>query len=165
MRTKMITQIELKDTLNNDHNTGEFSWLVSRAKWIKIGDRAGCIHKSTGYRVIRINGKNYYEHRLAWLYHYGYLPTKQIDHINRDRTDNRIANLREVSPGENKQNRVKQSNNTSGFKGVTKKGNRWMAQIWIDGEKIYLGTFDSPQEGDIAYQKAALQHHPFRPTC
>jgi hypothetical protein len=85
-----MTQDELKEILNYDSLTGNFTWLVSKSKKIKIGDRAGCIAKSTGYRVIGINGKPYLEHRLMWLYYHGYFPSVGIDHINGDRSDNRI---------------------------------------------------------------------------
>lgn len=138
----------------------QFYWIVRPAHRIKIGDRAGSLTKN-GYWSITIDGKRYLEHRLVWLWHHGYLPTKLIDHINGDPSDNRIENLREATYAENQQNRGKQKNNTSGYKGVTKKGNRWMAQIRINGEKIYLGTFDTAYEAHLAYEKAALIYHPF----
>ena len=155
-----MTQDELKQILHYDSITGIFTWLKpSKFTKIKIGDMAGCLENS--YRKIKIDGNAYKEHRLAWLYVYGYLPTKMIDHINGDTLDNSIENLREVTGSENQQNRGKQKNNSSGYKGVTKCGNKWRSEIQVNGKKIYQGTFHSPEEASEAYKKAALIYHPF----
>lgn len=73
---------------------------------------------SLGYVQIKISGKLYHAHRLAWLYVYGYMPEKEIDHINRIRDDNRIANLREATSQLNSLNTGIYKNNTSGSKGI-----------------------------------------------
>lgn len=160
-----MTQDEVKQIFSNDATTGEFTWLVSTSNRIKVGDRAGNLSK-TGYRQIQINNKRYYEHRLAWLYHYGYLPTKQIDHKNGDPTDNRIDNLREATDAENKQNLVKYKNNSSGFMGVTfhKESGKWLARINKGGKAYRLGLFNTPEEAHDAYLKAKANLHTFQPT-
>lgn len=161
----MITQNELKETMKNDHNTGKFTWLVANSSKIKIGDRAGSLN-SIGYRRIKINGKDYLEHRLVWLYHYGYLPTKHLDHINGIRDDNRIDNLREATSAENHQNRSKSKNNTSGFMGVTwaKHANKWQSRICKGGKNHHLGYYDTPEEAHAAYVKTKAELHTFNPT-
>lgn len=101
------------------------------------------------------------EHRLAWFLHYGEWPTCQVDHINGDRHDNRISNLRLASSSENQRNRKRPKNNTSGYKGVSwiEHYQMWQATIKFDGKNKYLGRFDTPEEASDAYNKAALRHH------
>jgi hypothetical protein len=130
------------------------------------GDIAGSISKTTGYRQIQINKKCYKEHRLAWLYVHGTLPTNHIDHINGNKHDNRIDNLREATHSENHQNRCTQHNNTSGFTGVVwhKRENKWQSRISIDGVRVQLGYFNTPYEAHLAYLKAKAELHTFNPT-
>ena len=95
MATNSITQDDLKSLLTYDPDTGEFRWRFSRPRCAK-GALAGTASYH-GYTVIKINGRSYRAHRLAWLYEYGRWPNGELDHINRRRSDNTIANLREVS--------------------------------------------------------------------
>lgn len=138
-----MTQTELKQLLFYCDVTGHFTWLMSNSKKIKIGDMAGCLNKKDGYRYIKINGKLYLEHRLAWLYVHGVMPPDMVDHRNRIRDDNRIDNLRLATNAENQQNRDKPKNNTSGVTGVTwnKRSGKWLAQIMVNRKNIYLGIF------------------------
>jgi hypothetical protein len=161
-----MTQDELKQLLHYSPDTGEFTWLKITSTKIKVGDMAGCLHKSNGYRHIKINNKPYKEHRLAWLYVHGSLPTHDIDHINGVRDDNRINNLREATHSENQQNRIKQKNNSSGFTNVTwyKQRNKWKSYIAKNGKQIFLGYFDTPDEAYDEYLKAKSQLHTFNPT-
>ena len=104
----MITQKELKELLQYNENTGIFTWKINKAKQIQIGSVAGYLHH-TGYIFIKINNKNYLAHRLAWLFIYGKIP-KMIDHINRQRNDNRINNLRETNYKDNRLNSADMDN-------------------------------------------------------
>lgn len=108
----------------------------------KQGTIAGTLRKD-GYIEIRFNGKKQLAHRLAWLYIYAELPKDGIDHINHDRSDNSIDNLREVGHSINMLNKTKYTNNSSGVCGVNwyKPNNKWNAQIQVDGKKINLGYF------------------------
>lgn len=116
---------------------------------------------SHGYVVIRIDGKIHGAHRLAWLYAHGEWPTV-IDHINGDRADNRIANLRNVTQTENMQNlRSAPANSHSGMLGAHRSGRnrRWTSRIRIAGKSVKLGLFDTPEEAHAAYMAAKATHH------
>jgi len=103
------------------------------------------MHKK-GYIHIKYEGEIYKAHRLIWKWWYGYDP-EQVDHVNGDKSDNRIDNLRNVNNKTNCRNRTKQNNNTSGFTGVTwfEQAGKWRAQIKIDQKQIYIGSYDTPQ--------------------
>jgi citrate synthase len=92
----MITQKYLKSILYYSENTGNFIWRVRKSNRTNIGDVAGKL-SFCGYVVIKIDGKEYKAHRLAWLYVHGNHPENQIDHANRNREDNRIKNIREAT--------------------------------------------------------------------
>ena len=156
----MITQEELKRQLHYANETGILTWLVSNSPSVKIGDIAGT-KRPDGYMSIQINCKRYLSHRLAWLYVYGEIPLKYIDHINTIKDANWILNLREATRSENHFNRGAYKNNTSGFKGVAfhKETNKWVAQAWLNGKKHYLGLFPTPELASEAYQAFAIKHH------
>lgn len=146
---------ELRSILDYEPETGIFTWKVSTSRRVKVGAVAGC-QNVLGYLQIRVQSRLYLAHRLAWLYHFGEWPTDQIDHVNRVRTDNRIANLRDVSQKQNSQNRSKSSTNTSGHTGVYwhKRDSKWVATIMHNQKNIHLGYF-SILEDAIAARKAA----------
>jgi len=155
----MLTAERLHDLLNYDPLTGIFYWRVNRSN-IKAGSVAG--HPTLrGYITIRIDHLPYQAHRLAWLYTYGSWPTDQIDHANRIKTDNRIANLREASRSENLRNSARRSDNTSGFKGVSwfPKAQKWGALIAINNHRIFLGLYDTREAAAAARREAADRLH------
>jgi hypothetical protein len=161
----VIDQSKVKEMLLYDLNTGVFTWKVDFKNMLRIGDVAGSIHPVKFYRTIRISGKGYMAHRLAWLYVHGDWPKKQIDHINRNRDDNRISNLRDIDGFENMQNRMAQKNSKSGVKGVSwsKRIKRWTAQIEKQGISKHLGVFKTIQEAEAAYLSAAINTHNCNP--
>ena len=145
----MITQEYLKSRLRYDPDTGHFVWVNAPPNWLRIiGQRAGW--PCNGYVQISIDGKQYYAHRLAWLYIYGLLP-KQLDHKNRTRTDNRINNLRLCTTSQNGANKSKHVNNDLPM-GVAKHKGKFQAGIMLKGKSIYLGRFDTPEEASSIYQ-------------
>ena len=115
---------------------------------------------SHGYICIRVDNVLYTAHRLAWLYAYGRWPTHQLDHINKDRADNRLCNLREATNAENAQNRKRRDNKT-GYTGVNRENNKWKAEIKLNYKTIRLGLFDTPEEAHAAYLSAKHGLHPF----
>ena len=159
---KDITVESLRGLLDYDPDTGIFCWRVSRGNRIKVGAAAGTV-SSNGYIVIRVDGTRFKAHRLAWLYTHGVMPTHDIDHLNRVRADNRIANLRDVSRSMNLQNQTRpRTDNTSGYRGVSlhKGGKRWKAQIMVNGRKQYIGYFNTAEVAHAAYLAAKLRLHP-----
>lgn len=158
----MITLDELKHSLNYDPETG-FFWWKSSGSGRNLTKPAGAIDM-TGYVHIgfkdMLSGKvrRYKAHRLAFLYVHGRWPV-EMDHINGNRSDNRIANLREVTHVQNMQNREKLPTNTSGFKGVNRHEGRWVARILVNKKRVHLGRFDTPEEAYQAYLQAAHKFH------
>ena len=150
-----LTAEYLRSVLHYSPETGIFTRKISTAHRVKVGDAAGC-PGGGGYLRIQLQGRRYKAHRLAWLYVYGEWPKDQLDHTNRIRTDNRIANLREVTNKQNGQNRSKPSNNTSGHPGVSwnKRISKWQAQIKHNYKDVYLGCFATIEEA-LSARKAA----------
>lgn len=157
----MLTAEELRARLHYDPESGIFTWRAStRAGW--NGREAGCVN-DWGYLVIRIAGRGVLAHRLAWLYMYGMWPEKQIDHINRDKLDNRIANLRDVEQTANQHNRcVARADNKSGrWLGVSfqQRSAKWVAQIQTESKRYFLGYHSTPEAAHEAYLEAKHRLH------
>lgn len=155
----MLTVDVLREILDYDPMTGVFRWRQGR-KGIRAGGVAGS-KKAYGYVEIGLLNGQYLAHRLAWLFVHGVWPADQIDHIDGDRSNNCIANLREATRSENLRNRGLQRNNTSGFKGVIfdKRTGMWQARIKIHGRRILLGLHETPEAAHAAYCEAAAKHH------
>ena len=141
---------ELSEELNYDPATGRFTWKKE----------AGTI--SNGYRLLRVNQKNMWAHRVAWLMATGEDPEGLvIDHVNGDRLDNRIENLRTATYSQNAANAKRHSRNRSGLKGaseVVKRGKRtgkWQSSITYQRRQMNLGYFDTKEEAHAAYVAAA----------
>jgi HNH endonuclease len=155
-----LTQEILKEILSYDKETGYFYWNVSKGSAAIQGDKAGFVRD--GYAKIKINGKEFFAHRLAWLYVHGRLPINEIDHKNGNGSDNRFINLREATRYQNVQNLHKvKSNNKLGVTGVYKKGNKYIASIKIDNKRREIGYFNSIEEAKDAYLKVKREKHPF----
>jgi hypothetical protein len=154
-----LTQKRLKEVLNYDPETGEFTWLVSAGRRVRVGDVAG-YQRPDGYCRIQIDGRNYRAHRLAWLHMTGEWPPHQIDHINGDPSDNRTSNLRPATHSQNMANSRKPRHNTSGFKGVSWQAaqRKWVASLKVNGRTRFLGRFDCPAAAHAAYVAAAVKH-------
>jgi hypothetical protein len=152
--------IDYKDILDYDPNTGVFTWKVKTSSKAMPGNVAGWFDKD-GYRCITVCGKKIKAHRLAWWWVSNEWPEKSlyIDHINRDKSDNRISNLRLATPSQSAMNRGAQSNNKSGHKGVLKVKKYWHAQIMVAGQSIGLGYYKDIKDAVCAYEKAAQQFH------
>lgn len=137
----MLTKERLQELLIYNTVTGIFTWKVNRRGTAKAGTVAGRPNNK-GYIDISIDGKRYKAHRLAWLYITGSWPENQIDHINRIRDDNRLANLRDVTQSENLRNCGVSKSTASGIKNVYKSGNGWWS---AKHNKYYKNLEDIPQ--------------------
>jgi len=154
-----VTADRLREVLDYDPLTGIFRWRIRPANRMRIGQIAGGGHVK-GYRRIRVDGLLYLAHRLAWLFVHGDFPILDIDHIDRNRDNNAIENLRVATTSLNCANSRHRRNNTSGFKGVEwrKAKQKWHAGIMVDGRRLHLGTFDTPEAAHAAYMAAAVKH-------
>jgi hypothetical protein len=161
MTTDLPTVAELRKLLLYDPETGLLSWKTRPAERKSWNTRyAGtpalhCIHED-GYRKGRIRRVLFRAHRVAWALHHGSWPAGHIDHINGDRADNRIANLRDVTRHENQRNMRRPSDNTSGRIGVWwhKRNQKWVAEIRTAGRKKHLGSFARFEEACRARAEA-----------
>lgn len=153
----MITQEELKEVLHYDPETGIFTWLKTVNSRAVKGSIAGC--KSSAYIEISYNKEKYQAHRLAWFYMTGQWPEVHIDHINRDKQDNRFCNLRQATNSQNKANvqKVIQTSNTSKYKGVYFDRGRYRVRIYLNARPLNLGRFKDEIDAAKAYDVKALE--------
>jgi hypothetical protein len=154
---KKLTQKRLKELLDYDPETGEFIRKTRRYKY-QIGEKAGTLNPR-GYLVIGVDGKRYMAHRLAFLWMEGYFPEHDVDHIDRNRANNRWLNLRESSRSCNMMNCNVHCDSTSLVTGVglNNRKNRWVARICILGKTFNLGTFKNKQEAVVARWHAEIK--------
>jgi len=157
-----LTQDRLKELLHYDPDTGLFTRMKTVSGNSKKGTFAGRIN-AHGYVQISVDYTRHSGHRLAWLYVYGEFPPGDLDHINRDRSCNQIANLRLCTRSGNNQNQGFSLKNTSGFKGVTwHKGlQKWQAQIQINHKNMHLGVFGEISDAASVRRAAESKYHPF----
>jgi hypothetical protein len=159
-----VSQDRLRSLLDYDPESGQFTWKVSRGRRAKPGTVAGATD-THGHCQIRVDGRSYAAHRLAFLYMTGGWPHSQIDHKNRNRSDNRWANLRDATPSQNCANRLPARNIVGGgYRGVLKVGNRYQAHISFRDEagkkkRLHLGMFASADDAHQAHLAAAIERH------
>lgn len=137
---KELTAERLREVLDYDPETGVFTWRGSaRRGW--NGRVAG--RDDHGYVRMSIDHIPYYAHRLAWLHVHGEWPAKDLDHRDRNRKNNAIANLRPCEMSENLANAKRPTNNTSGHKGVYRHRGKWRAAIGVGGRSVHIGVYDT----------------------
>ena len=158
--TDTLTQSRLKEVLHYNPDTGDWTWIVSNSNRKPVGSKAGTIGDS-GYSIIRIDGKKYRSHRLAFLYMNGSWPKEYVDHANRNRNDNRWCNLREATVNDNNRNRGLSPLNKSGYKGVYWREDRskWVSRIKVNNKIITLGHYHTKEEAIKVRQKAEKTYH------
>lgn len=156
--------MNLHESCNNNlrynRESGRLFWKIAPSQKPQLlGVEAGTL-MSIGYRSLMILKKHYYTHRLIWLMEYGELPDI-IDHIDGDRLNNRIGNLRSCTRQQNNMNVGPKSNNKTGYKGVSwhKQTSKYMARITDSGKIVHLGMFACKHEAARAYNEAALRYH------
>ena len=138
------------------YRDGQLYWKEKRYSPIDLSKPAGDIGKD-GYRRIQIEGKIYKAHRLVWKYHYGKDPREFIDHIDGNKTNNNMENLREATTQQNSFNRGPSKNNKLGIKGVRKQKNKYTARIIINGKNKHLGMFNTIEEARLAREEAEIK--------
>lgn len=143
------------------YTDGKLFWGVNKGNRIKIGDEARSIGRA-GYMRVMVDGVQYQLHRVIWTYFNGVIPDGlSVDHIDMDKLNNHIENLRLVTSRQQKQNTGLQKGNTSGFRGVcwSKRTKKWRARIGNNGKLQNLGSFDSKEEAAAAYWQASRKLH------
>jgi len=176
--SQRMDQITLKRYVRYDEETGEFFWLPRTpdmfvdsalhskdaycAMWNTrfSGKKAGSQHKAGYYRLV-INGQRILMHRAVWMYHHGECPRGELDHKDRNPSNNRIENLREASRSQNEANKRSNKSSASGLQGVTwhKIHRKWHARIRFERKTFSLGLFSSKADAHAAYVKAAIAHY------
>lgn len=159
----MIALEDLRRRFSYNPETGIFTRLVQNNSNALRGEIAGHIDRTRGYMFITISGKRYRAHRLAWFYIHGYWPLNEIDHINGNRSDNRLCNLREATRAENSQNlrRARSRNFSTGVLGVSfcKPVGKFRARLEIDGKEKCFGYFKTIDEASAAYEAGKRKYH------
>lgn len=155
----MITQQKLKELVNYDKNTGIFTWKKRTSNRVKVGDVIGNLH-NCGYIEMRVDKTRILAHRLAWLYTYGYIP-QIIDHIDGNKQNNKICNLREATHKTNAYNSKIRSDNKSGVRCVSwdKTRNSWEIRLKIDGKLKHYGNYKYLDDAKEAADKIRMLHH------
>lgn len=164
-KPEKITQATLKALLHYDPETGVFTRLVKASNNTKVGDVIRPSAGAKGYVRFRVCGESHFGHRLAWLYMTGEWPEAEVDHENKDRGDNRWANLRKATFKQNRENLGLNRNNTSGFRGVSwfRPTGKWWARIGHNGKRVSLGHYNdllSAVAARMAAERAMYTHSP-----
>jgi len=161
-KKQMISVERLKELLTYEPSTGVFTWNpVVRKSRAKAYSPAGSL-TAYGYIQIKIDQRKLFAHRLAWLFVTGKWPIGEIDHINRNRTDNRFCNLREVSKKQNHENRSRPNGVGVRFEADRQK---WLARIKHNQRTINLGRFDSEEEAIAARLRAEVEIFTHSEVC
>lgn len=154
MKNQRLTQAYLKSIINYDPETGEIKWLEFKKN--RHENLLATSASSRGYNNIAIDGKLYRASRIAWLYMEGYFPEYEVDHINRDRGDDRWYNLRHATRACNSSNRMLSKNNKSGVAGVSfeKATSKWKAHISHNNKRKTIGRYHSMIDAVLARYNA-----------
>lgn len=161
MANAILSADRVSDLLSYNTETGVLTRKVRTSNRVNIGDVAGTV-RPDGYLKVSLENKSYLAHRLAWAIAFGEWPEFEIDHINGVRSDNRLCNLRDVTPSTNQENqRVPYRNSAGKTLGVTfhKRNKKWQAQIKYGGKNRYLGQFASKEDASSAYLEAKRRQH------
>ncbi len=161
----MLTADDVRRVLDYDPETGDFRWAVDRFKGphhkalcARKGDLAGSFN-AKGYRQISVCGRNYGAQRLAWLVMTGEMPTGQVDHIDRDPSNNRWSNLRDIPAEMNMRNRNVRSDNKLGVPGVYRARTGFAVHIGVGNKQRQIGTFATLDEAITARRAAQHELH------
>jgi hypothetical protein len=159
---RRLTATRARELLDYNPETGALTWKVYRGGRTKAGEEAGHVwrNRRMSYYRVKVDGIDHRAHRLCFLIYYGAWPSGEIDHIDGDGLNNRIANLRAVPGGANARNHPRQIKNTSGTTGVSwdTARSKWRAQIGVSGRRVHIGQFDTIAEA-VSVRKRAERLH------
>lgn len=155
--SKALTASRVRELLDYDPATGVFRWKIARRGFAAAGDVAGGPNTRGLYWAIRVDGRRYRAHRLAWLYVYGSWPPGHLDHKDMVKWNNKVDNLRPATRSQNGGNRSRYANNRSGYKCVREHHGKWAARIQINGAGVHLGVFETPEMAHAAYVAKAKE--------
>jgi hypothetical protein len=156
------SSLDLQELFSYDVVSGVLTWKVSKGR-AKPGDVAGTQHNK-GYLSAEVDGTAYLVHRLAWCMYFGEWPNGFIDHVNLDKQDNRIENLRIAYRSSNNCNQFVRADNTSGVKGVSwhARVGKWQARVQVRSKRTHIGYFDSLEQAEqAAIAVRSTQHKEF----
>lgn len=161
---KELSADVVREIISYDPESGDLKYLQSRGP-VKSGSVIKRV-SNRGYITVKILGKTYQAHRVAWLIHYGEWPVT-IDHINRDRTDNRLVNLRNATQQQNMCNVPRKINNTSGVRGVSWKSQsrKWQVEVKADGKRYYLGSYADIEFAELVASEGRVKLHKEFASC
>jgi len=157
MTPEIISQDEARALF--EYRDGVLYWRQSINRSVPTGAIAGAL-RSEGYRQVSIRRRMYRAHRIIFLMHHGYLPP-EVDHINENKNDSRIENLRAATRRQNANNVGVRKDNTSGVKGVcwAKREQKWRAQCRVNGKRYHIGYYADIKDAQIAVRKFRELHH------
>ena len=156
---------QARSVLSYDQVTGQFTWKArtnaSKSWNTRYANAFAGAVKPNGYLQIGVNERLYLAHRLAWLWMTGQWPVNEIDHIDGNAANNAWINLRAATSAQNKMNKRIRSDNTSGLKGIwlNRKTGSWAVDIGVDGKRVRLHGFLTPEAAHAAYCDAATRLH------
>lgn len=155
---KDLTAARVRELFDYDPISGQLIWKVATSSRNPVGSVSGTL-TVRGYRFISIDWNRYLAHRIVWLWNNGTMPSGDIDHINGDKSDNRLENLRVANRSQNMSNTGLRRDNSSGYKGVTwhAQSRKWRALIHVNKKQTHLGLFDTPEKAYAAYCAAAKE--------
>ena len=153
----MLTQERLKQVLHYNPDTGAFTRLNDSPK-SKKGSIVGYTN-GRGWLRVKIDGKHYKLHRLAFLYMEGNFPPDEVDHINDVRSDNRWCNLRKATKSQNRVNMKSGGDSSTGYRGVKPYLWGYRATVVKDYGKYHSGVFETAREAHLEYCKMAKALH------
>ena len=164
---KKLSPDEIRRLFDLNAETGEVRWTAASSQGRNTNKVAGST-AGNGYRAVKIGGTSYLMHRIVWALAYGEWPASPIDHIDGNRANNSVCNLRLVTPSQNMQNlAVTGRASASGLvgaiyvPGTSRRRERWESKIKVNGISKYLGSFKTPEEAQSAYLRAKAELHPF----
>ena len=155
----IITHTQLKEVLEYDPDTGLLKWLVTRGR-VKAGYVAGRC-RPDGYVTIKVDGRDYLAHRLAWLWTTGLWPLDEIDHKDGNPNNNRWSNLRQATSRQNHYNSRRMTRNVSGVKGVlwVAAEQRWVARVRAPDGRSHTKRCLSKEDAAAFYKARAEELH------